>query len=473
MRRRLGFLVLSIGVCSLAPRAALAQSGYLQPGDVAVTCVDTTGTGTDQDRLQITPLVALPAVTNTADQIWYTDLEADQSGIFYDFDENWDPVDIGGAKAAGEPVFDVVSGLIGPNEQVFLFQGYLDDSSGMLSPGVLLWGFQMSTDGGWGASPMDDVSALPTSLAFASVAVKSTGDGLWAYVGPTTGTRAALQAAIADPTNWMAGASCPTGFVVTDGADGGATDGKSDVSDAGMDANVDIAAGDVEEIDARDGGDSVLDQTTVIDAQNGAGGVSGSSGFSGAGGMSGTGGNADAGIIMGLGGVMGTGGLMSSGGAGGATGGMTGSTDAGIGGSPDAMVDGQALDATIDAKLSVMRPISPGCNCAVSDSGAYGSASSLGFVSLLGLIWRRRRSPRQPALRTDRKTGRAVRVSDEISGHHAREHGSGDPSPQQPAPVRRGLWARGLGKRDVDVETGARGGHERLLEPTSSASFDT
>jgi MYXO-CTERM domain-containing protein len=406
MRRWLGFLVLSIGFCSLAPREAVAQSGYLQPGDVAVTCVDTTGQDFNTDRIQITPLIALPAVTNLDYRLEYTAYEADQSG---DFDlenpQNTDYIDLGGARAAGESVLDVLSGhLTGPNEQVFLFQGFLDDSAGAgtvaLSPGVLLWGFQMSLDGGWASTPGDGVSALPTVLASASTAVKSTGDAVWAYVGPTTGTRAVLQVAIGDPTNWMVGATCPTGFVVTDGADGGGVgDASHDVFDAGADARGDTAASDVAEIDARDGGDSGVDQVTLIDAGSGAGGISGAGGASGAGGTTGTGGVVDAGSSTGAGGIMGIGG------AGGAAGGMTGSADAGTGGSADAMVDAQALDASVDAKLSVMPPISSGCNCAVSNSGAPGPAASLGFLTLLGLLRRRRRNRRLPAA-TDRRSDR-------------------------------------------------------------------
>ncbi len=391
MRRWLGFLVLSIGFCSLAPRAALAQSGYLQPGDVAVTCVDTTGTDSGTDSFRITPLIALSALTNPDYQLEFTAYEADQSGVFdEEIAQDTDYIDLGGARAAGEVVVDVVSGhLMGPNEQVFLFQGFLDDFTGIVSPGVLLWGFQMSPDGGWASMPRDGVSALPTVLASDSTAVKSTGRAVWAYVGPTTGTRAVLQAAIGDPANWMAGAACPTGFVVTDGADGGAGDAGSDAVDASVDAGSDTAAGDVAVIDARDGGDSGVDQIAAVDAGSGAGGVSGTGGASGAGGMIGTGGIADAGIMTGAGGIMGTGGT------GGAAGGMAGSADAGIGGSLDAKLDAQALDASVDAKLMMTAP-KPGCNCAVSDSGARGPATSLGLAILLGLLLRRRRNRRLP-----------------------------------------------------------------------------
>ena len=409
MRRWLGFLVLSVGFWSLASRAAFAQSRYLQPGDVAVTCVDTTGIGFNHDRIQVTPLVALPAVTDFHYRLEYTNYEADQSGVFdEEIAQNVDYVDLGGARAAGETVPDLVSGLVGPNEQVFLFQGFLDDSTGMLSPGVLLWGFQMSLDGRWAAAPMDGVSALPTSLAFASVAVMSAGDAVFAYVGPTMGTRADLQAAIADPTNWMAGAACPTEFVVTDGADGGVTDAGSDATDARLDVGDDFAEGDVAETDGRDGGDSGVDQTASTDAENGAGGVTGSGGVSGAGGAAGAGGIADAGSATGTGGLMGTGGV--TGGDGGAAGGKTGVTDGGLGGSPDAIVDAQSPDERIDVRaLAVMRVSDSGCNCTVSGSRACGPAASLGFAALLGLLWRRRRNRRSPGARdrrSDKTDGR-------------------------------------------------------------------
>jgi MYXO-CTERM domain-containing protein len=385
MRCWLGVLVSSI-VWGLAPRVALAQSAYLQPGDVAVTCVDTTGTAFNSDHIQITPLIALPAVTDYHYRLEYTAYEADHDGVFdEELAQNADYVDPGAAIAAGQPVSFTVSGLKGPNEQVFLFQGFLDDSTGMLSPGVLIWGFQISLAGGWAAAPMDGVSALPTSVMSASVGLQATGDAVFAYVGPTTGTRAALQAAIADPTNWMAGAACPTGFVVTDGSGGGVTDAGSDASDGGGD----LKDGDVAQIDAWDGGDSGADQTMVIDSGNGAGGVAGSGGSSGTGGTTGTGGSADAGSTTGTGGVPDAGGLLGTGGAVG-TGGKTGTMDAGSGGSSDAMVDAQSSDVRID----VTKP-GGGCNCAVSGSGAGGPAASPGLAALLGLLWWRRRRNRQ------------------------------------------------------------------------------
>jgi MYXO-CTERM domain-containing protein len=89
-----------------------------------------------------------------------------------------------------------------------------------------------------------------------------------------------------------------------------------------------------------------------------------------------------------MGGVMGTGGLTGAGG--GAAGGKAGAIDAGVGGSRDATVDVQSSDVRID----VSKP-GGGCNCAVSGSGAFGPAGSLGFAALLGLLWWRRRRNRR------------------------------------------------------------------------------
>ena len=336
--RWLGTIGLVAGCLVVGGRSARAQSGYLQPGDVAVTCVDTSGTGFGNDLIQVTPLVPLPALTDPRYRLQYTDLEADVDGTFYDFDENYLDIPLGGAKRAGEPTRYAASALDNPPEQVFLFQGVFNEDTPIPSPGVMLWGFQVSAAGGWAAAPANNLSALPRSLVLASVGVKSKGGTAFAYTGPTTGSRLQLQAAIANPDNWTADAPCPDGLTVTDfnadgiGGSSGAGGDAGDGADGAIDERVDAHPADA------DG--SVGDDSS--DAP-GTGGVAGTGGTSGAGGVGDSGGTVGAGGWIGTGGTVGTGGV---GGAGGSSesGGVSGAAGGtGAGGAPGA--DGAAAAA--------------------------------------------------------------------------------------------------------------------------------
>jgi hypothetical protein len=278
------------GAGVLVSEAASAQTQFLQPGDIAVTCVDTSGVGIVPDQVQITPLVSLPALTDPTYQIQYSDREANAAGTFNTNNENALAVALDGAHAAGVPFLYLASGLVAPDEQVFLFQGALVERSGILSTGTLLWGFQMSTAGGWATVRTDNLSELPTVLASASVALTTNGNTKFAYTGPTTGTRDELQAKIANPDNWTSGVACPGGFTVIGSTDGG-TDG--DAGDAPDDLSYEKGN------DAVEGGPA--------DGADGAGGagMGGSSGEGGAAGMVGA-----AGAMAG-----GSGGSIGAGGA--------------------------------------------------------------------------------------------------------------------------------------------------------------
>src|SRR5882757_8931722 len=116
MRRWLGlacFQVGSIGLAVLHAGTAAAQSGYLDPGDIVVTCVNTKSTGIDSNFIQVIPLVNLPPLSDPQYRLQYTDLEADVSGVF-DEDENILDIPLTGGREAGQPTMYATNGLIGP-----------------------------------------------------------------------------------------------------------------------------------------------------------------------------------------------------------------------------------------------------------------------------------------------------------------------------------------------------------------------
>jgi hypothetical protein len=371
--RWLGLVGLAAAAWAVAPRSAAAQASYLQPGDVTVTCVDTSGTLPGTDLIQVTPLVALPSLTDPKYQIEYTDLEADANGVFYDFDENQSDIPLGGAKRAGEPTLYATSGLDAPDEQVFLFQGLLDDQSGSVSP-PLIWGFQMSTAGGWPSMITGEVSALPSSLQSANTGLKSNGYLKFAYTGPTTGTRAELQAAIGDPNNWTPNAPCPTGLTVIDSTDGGTDDAPGDGAPA-ADAPVEVASADSgpgdtsgDGLPAADGGDSCCADGGGHDALGGAGGSGGGGG--------GVDGGSDAHGDSGMGGT---------------AGGKDAAVDV-----RDATAGAEAGDAR-DAATDVTGPQRSQSGCGCEAGGGFGRSSSLGVVWLVAVWLAARARGRRPA----------------------------------------------------------------------------
>jgi MYXO-CTERM domain-containing protein len=421
-------VALGAGAAVMARRPAAAQTAYLNSGDVAVTCVDTSGTDApnSHDKIQLMPLVPLPVLTDENYRIQYTDMEADTDGNFSN-DENVSGLEINGGQRAGEPVTDdKVDGLNTPNDQVFLFQGYIDEL-GAVNWGNLLWGFQISTDGGWASTPTSDVSALPTVLAQASVALKTNGNTVFAYTGPLIGTRAYLQAAIANPANWTGGATCPPALTVTepddggtdrgpDGEGGGGTDaadggGQTDTGDAANQNDADASAMGAGGTAAGGMGAGGMDAGGMGTGGMGAGGASGSGGPQGAGGAI-----ADAGA----GDAAGTGGMpapVDASGAGGATGtgGKTGLVAAagasGTSGAPDAGdaggVPGDGQDAGAESPDGSIRVIvNPGgCGCGMAS--VRGDSSKVGVVVLvmLAALLLRSRARRSTTAR-DRRWGK-------------------------------------------------------------------
>ena len=291
----------------------------LQPGDVAVTCMFTTN-----DQLQIVPLVSL----DVGSDVKYTDREANAAGQF-NTGENVDvvypinsPNDASTIIPAGtvlpfgptsvQPSFP--GGLGDGTEQVFLYQGLIATVDGGAPSDQLLWGMQVSPGGIWVATRDDtnNLSELPTVLTGFNVSLASGTSTNYAYDSTkgTSGTKAQLQAKIANPANWVQGTAaapitCPTGFTVI-----------PDPTDAGG------------------GTDSA--------GQGGAGGAGGSDG--GIAGMTGTtDGGTDSVADTGAGGTTGDGSVADTG-VGGATGGDGSVIDAGVGGA------GGALDSGTDVK---------------------------------------------------------------------------------------------------------------------------
>jgi hypothetical protein len=250
-------------------RVSSAATTGLQPGDVAVTCSNSV-----TDTVQIVSLVALSAGTD----LRYSDNEF--TGTTFNADELAD-FSIIGSLDAGAPAYtpgDEISFV--PNnvgngpEQAFIYQGSLSADAASYN---LLWGFQAGNGGAWGVPPQVDgdiadggpafanISALPASLATANTHVTSslTGGTFWAYTGITTGTKAALQLALANAANWTGPGLpdggvlvCPGKFTVTDAVDAG-TDAPitgTGGTDGGATGGADGAAGAVGTIDGGTGG---------------------------------------------------------------------------------------------------------------------------------------------------------------------------------------------------------------------------
>lgn len=115
-------------------------------------------------------------------------------------------------------------------DQLFVFQGTLEVGTAGALTGTLLFGVNDDSASGWEPDAASaNSSALPPGIDGQNLALPERDN--YAYIGPTTGTRAALMAAITMPDNWMgddtAQPAFPTSFTITTGtANGGAcTDG--------------------------------------------------------------------------------------------------------------------------------------------------------------------------------------------------------------------------------------------------------
>ena len=342
-------------------RQGAATTG-LQPGDVAITCfdsLDTSGTagtsgGLGKQMIQIFTLVPLPG----ARDIRWTDREATTDGTF-NTGEIVD-VDTGILNAPAGSGWDIIGApldLDDPNESVFIYEGTVPAGGGTVSGGSLLWGISVTTAGSWaaGPGPTGENSALPTVLANANVALDEDTPSKaqhFAYTGPTSGTKAALQAAIANPANWTrGGTTClTTGLTVTDAPDGGFV-GAGGAGGATGTAGAGGTAG-----------------TTGTAGTAGTTGTAGTVGAAGTTGAAGTGVSGGAGTT-GAGGRGGTTGAAGSGGRGGTSAGGRGGGTAGSSGGGDS-----------------------GCGCATSGtSNALSGSISLLVVGMLITSHRRRR----------------------------------------------------------------------------------
>jgi MYXO-CTERM domain-containing protein len=249
-------------------RTTGAATAGLVAGDVAITCINTAGT----DFLQVTPLVPI----DNDSVLKFTDREASAGGDFNSDNENINvpvvvnPTDAGAAVIpAGTPIKFNTNGLGNPTETVFIYQGTISAAvdAGAVTGGQLLWGFQMSPGGIWVATRDDaaDLSALPTVLGGHATTVNST-NNLVSFFYDTTkggisGTKAQLQAAIANPANWTGSTApatlCPGVLTVLPDATDAATD-----APVGADAGTGGASG-------ADGGTGAGGSTTVTDAGTG------------------------------------------------------------------------------------------------------------------------------------------------------------------------------------------------------------
>ncbi len=374
----------------------------LQPGDVAVTCVNST-----TDEVQIVSLVAI----DSGSDLKFTDNEWSGTG-WVDLNETNDytiPVPGAGVTAGQEILFVPNGGLPGTGgisngpEQLFIYQGSIQPDASSFG---FVWGMQISNPAGWGTTADggtlgNNISALPSALTGANIALVSANPTLWAYTGPMAGTKAQLLAALQTASNWTGPSAsadggaptCPGNFtVIPDVVDSG-----SDVATGtgGTDGGATGTGG------MTGGGDSGTGPDAAADAGGGTGGMTGN----------------DAGADTGAGGTT-TG-----------TGGATGNTDSGApdvkadtgtatdakadtGGATDAKADtgsatdakadtgkpdtGTATDAKVDAGKDggTTTKGSSGCSCSTASNSANVSAGAW-MLALAGILMTARRRRRR------------------------------------------------------------------------------
>jgi MYXO-CTERM domain-containing protein len=296
----------------------------------------------------------------------------------------------GGAPGSG--------GISNGPEQLFLYQGSIQADASSFG---FVWGMQISNPAGWGTTADggtlgNNISALPSALTGANIALLSANPTLWAYTGPTSGTKAQLLAALQTASNWSGPST---------GGDGGAPvcPGNFTVIPDVVDSGSDVATG----TGGTDGGATGIGGMTGTDAALDTG--------TGTGGMTGIDAAPDTGT--GTGGMTGTDARADTG----AGGGAGGSSDSGA---PDAKVDtGTATDAkadtgtATDAKVDTGKPDtgtatdagskvdagkdggttskgSSGCGCSTASNSANMSAGAW-VLALAGILMTARRRRRR------------------------------------------------------------------------------
>jgi MYXO-CTERM domain-containing protein len=366
----------------------------LQPGDVAVTCVNST-----TDEVQIVSLVAI----DSGSDLKFSDNEWSGTG-WVDLNETTDyaiPVPGAGVTAGEELLFVPGGGAKGTGgisngpEQLFIYQGSIQPDASSFG---FVWGMQISNPAGWGTTADggtlgNNISALPSALTGANIALVSANPTFWAYTGPMSGTKAQLLAALQTPSNWTGpGAN----------ADGGAPNCPGnltvipDVVDSGSDLATGTGGSDGGSTGTggmTGGGDSGTGPDAAVDAGGGTGGMTGND--SGADSLTGTGGS-------GAGGSTDSGATDAKADTGSATDAKadtgsatdakadTGKPDTGT--ATDAKVDtGSKADAGTDAGTT--NKGSSGCSCSTASNGANMGAGAwmLALAGIVMTVRRRRR----------------------------------------------------------------------------------
>ncbi|MCI4644319.1 MAG: Ig-like domain-containing protein [Hyphomonadaceae bacterium] len=109
---------------------------------------------------------------------------------------------------SGDPIDLSVGGSNG-EDQIFMYQGTFNTTTGALDPGFQFITAYHANGGGWDADAIDnETSAQPTELINFSVDQSELGQNDNAvYVGPLTGTPSQLWNAIRDQGNWVGGSN--------------------------------------------------------------------------------------------------------------------------------------------------------------------------------------------------------------------------------------------------------------------------
>lgn len=239
-----------IGVMAILGLAETAEAQtVLAPGDVAVVGFNMDDEAGSPDSITLVTFVDLAVGT----RISFSDAGFSSSTSTYRITEGAIELVLTAALSAGS-VFSITTpgtgdfpSLAAGGDQIFVFQGMLGigtGGSGLLT-GMLLFGVNDDGAGVWQAdSTSPNTSALPPGLTGHEVALPELDN--YAYIGITTGTRAALYAAIRTAANWMGNDALPfptrpTMFTITTGA----TDGGVPDTDAGAPA-VDAGPPDVD-----------------------------------------------------------------------------------------------------------------------------------------------------------------------------------------------------------------------------------
>ncbi len=194
------------GLLALLGTATVARAQtVLAPGDVAVVGFNMDDAPAAADSVTLVTFVDLAAGTS----IWLTDAGYSVAGTFRTTEGAVEFV-AAAALPAGSVFTVTMDGTGGTptlatsGDQLFVFQGTLSLGTGGTGAlmGTLLFGLNDDGVGAWQADCTSaNNSALPPALVGFEVALPELDN--YAFVGPTSGTREALLAAVRDPANWM------------------------------------------------------------------------------------------------------------------------------------------------------------------------------------------------------------------------------------------------------------------------------